>query len=136
MIDLVWYDGYEIGVHFIDDDHRNLLNIMQDIRSAILKENYSKCAKLLYKLLDEARVHFKREEEFLAEAGYPGLAEHHKYHEELLIQADTTRKICEGTLKKHNLQECFDGMALFLIDDILGGDVKFKPFLKERGYMR
>jgi len=136
MIDLVWYEGYEIGVHFIDDDHRRLLNIMQDIRSAILGEDYPECAKLLYKLLDEARAHFKREEEFLAEAGYPGLAEHQKYHQGLLVQADTTRKICEGVQEKHNLQECFDGMALFLVDDILGGDVKFIPFLKERGYMR
>jgi len=136
MIDLIWYDGYEIGVDFIDDDHRRLLHIMQDIRSAILGEDYSQCTKLLYKLLDESRSHFKREEEFLAETGYLGLAEHHKYHQELLVQADTTRKICEGIQEKHNLQECFDGMALFLIDDILGGDIKFKPFVEERGFIR
>jgi len=68
-IDLAWHEDYEIGVQFIDDDHKHLLNTLQDIRDAILKEDYTECAKLLYRMDDEAKSHFKLEEEFLAEAG-------------------------------------------------------------------
>ena len=35
MTDLKWYDFLEIGVDFIDEDHRELLDIMIEIKVAI-----------------------------------------------------------------------------------------------------
>ena len=66
---------------------------------------------------------------------YPGLEEHKKYHRKLLIKADTTKRICEGYETEHDLKECFDGMAKFLIDDILKGDIQFKSYLEYEGYI-
>jgi len=136
MAKLIWHDFFEIGVDFIDEDHKKLLEIMQDTKKAIEVDNYKKCSRLLNSLLKEARDHFTREEEFLYEAKYPGLEEHKKYHKELLIKADTTKRICEGIEKEHNLKECFDSMADFLIDDILRGDIMFKSFLEYEGYIK
>lgn len=136
MTDLVWHDFLEIGVEFIDQDHKHLLAIMQNIQGAIVRQDYEECANLLAKLLVEAADHFQREEAYLAEAKYPGLAEHKKYHIELLTQADNVKKICESTETAHDVQACFNGMSRFLIDDILKGDVRFKSYLEHEGLIK
>lgn len=136
MADLKWHDFLEIGIDFIDNDHRKLLQIMQDTRQAILEDNRGQCVILLNALLKEAGEHFSREERFLYEAKFPGLAEHKMYHEELLLKADTTKRVCEGMETEHDLKTCFDSMANFLIDDILKGDIKFKSYLDYHGHTR
>jgi len=136
MADLLWHDFLSIGVDFIDNDHKKLLNIMVDTKSAIEAGDNNKCVKLLSSLLQEARDHFSREEKYLLEVNYPGLEEHKIYHQELLIKADTTKRICEGIETDHDLKECFDGMANFLIDDILRGDIMFKSYLEYEGHIK
>ena len=136
MADLVWHDFLEIGVEFIDQDHKHMLAIMQGVQGAIIRKDYAECAKLLARLLAEASEHFQREEAYLSEAKYPGLAEHQKYHAELLVQADNVKKICESTEAGHDIQACFNGMSRFLIDDILKGDVRFKSYLEHEGLIK
>lgn len=136
MANLVWHDFLEIGVDFIDQDHKHLLAIMQEVQSAIIQHDFEACAKLLASLLVEAADHFHREEAFLAEAKYPGLAKHREYHAELLTQAERVKKICENTETAHDVQACFKGMARFLIDDILKGDVQFKSYLEHEGVIK
>ena len=136
MADLKWHDFLEIGVDFIDDDHKKILSIMQATKKAIEEDNQNECVALLTSLLKEAREHFSREEEFLTKTKYPALAEHKIYHKELLIKADTTKRVCEGIETEHDLKECFDGMSRFLIDDILRGDMKFKSHLDHNGYTK
>lgn len=136
MTDLLWHDFLEIGVDFIDDDHKKLLEIMVDTKYAIEKGDNNKCIILLTSLLKEAKEHFSREEKYLLEVKYPNLEKHKIYHKELLIKADTTKRICEGIEAEHDLKECFDGMADFLIDDILRGDIKFKSYLEHEGHIK
>lgn len=136
MIDLEWHDFLDLGIDFIDTDHRNLLKVMQAIKLAIEENNRNKCVQLLNTLLQDAKDHFSREEEFLLAAKYPELEEHKLYHKELLIKADTTKRICEGIETERDLKECFDNMANFLIDDILKGDIKFKSYLEYEGYIK
>ncbi|RDH81492.1 MAG: hypothetical protein DIZ80_15545 [endosymbiont of Galathealinum brachiosum] len=136
MNDLSWHDFFEIGVQFIDDDHKRLLSIMLNTRKAIEEGDNKKCVQLLTSLLKEANDHFEREEKYLLEVKYPELEEHKKYHRELLVQVETTKRICEGIETEHDLSKCFDGMARFLIDDILKGDINFKSYLQYEGYVK
>jgi len=136
MIDLAWHDFLKIGVDFIDDDHKKLLKIMIDIKDAIEEGDNKKSVKLLTSLLKEAREHFYREEKYLLEVKYPDLEKHKTYHNELIIKAETTKRICEGIESEHDLKECFDSMAGFLINDILRGDIKFKSFLEYEGHIK
>jgi len=136
MNNLEWHDFLEIGINFIDDDHKKILKILQDTKYAIESGKDNECIILLTSLLNEARDHFSREEAYLLKVKYPDLEIHKKYHKELLIKADTTKRICEGIETEHDLEECFDGMAKFLIDDILKGDIKFKSYLEYEGYIK
>ncbi len=134
MANLVWHDFLKIGIEFIDNDHKKLLGIMQDIKATIEKDDFDECVTLLTLLLKESAAHFEREEHFLREAKFPGLEAHIEYHQELLSKANTIKKICSGFESDHDLKECFDGMANFLIDDILRGDINFKSYLDYHGY--
>lgn len=136
MADLKWYSFLEIGIDFIDEEHKALLKIMQEIRSEIEANNYEAAAKLLELLLVEANTHFLSEEKYLEETGYPGLEEHKKYHNELLSKTEITKQVCENITTAHDTKECFDEMADFLIDDILKGDVMFKSYLEYKGYIK
>lgn len=133
MVDLKWIDGWSIGVDQIDNDHRNLLRIMQETKAAIEEEDYGRCAVLLSDLIKAAKDHFSREESLLSDLGYPGLERHIKYHKELLLKAKSVEAICKGIKERRNLEECFEGMAEFLIDDVVKGDLHFKSFLEDAG---
>ena len=133
MANLEWHDFYNFGIDFIDDDHRQLLEVMRSIQDAIKSGDMDKSATLLEDLMTLASQHFKREEAFLAKISYPGLEEHKKYHQLLLVQANHARLVCQSTEASHNVEDCFNSLAKFLIDDILGGDIQFKSYLEERG---
>lgn len=132
-MDLLWRDFYELGVDFIDEDHKSLLGIMRGIGDAVSREDCNEAARLLTRLLDEAGNHFEREEKFLEKVGYPELEQHKKYHQQLVVQAGKMKSICESIESEHDLEECFSGMANFLVDDILRGDILFKSYLEYEG---
>lgn len=109
---------------------------MQQVKDAINKKNFDECALLLETLIKEAKGHFKREEAYLPEAKYPQLENHKIYHGKLLRQAEAAKAICEGIVTEHDIKECFESMAEFLIDDILRGDISFKSYLEYEGYIK
>ena len=135
VTELTWYDFLEIGVDFIDADHKRLLLIMQETKTAITQKDFSKASQLLTTMLSEAAAHFEREELYLLEVGYPELENHKQYHRNLLVQASATKRVCEEIRTDQDIQECFDGMVNFLIDDVLKGDVRFKSFLEYHGHL-
>jgi hemerythrin-like metal-binding protein len=134
-MDLLWRDFYELGVDFIDEDHKRLLHVMQDVGDAVSRVDREESGRLLSLSLAEAKSHFAREEEFLAKVGWPGLEDHKNYHRQLKLmqQAIQAKRICEGIETEHDLQECFGGMARFLVDDVLRGYILFKSYLEYEG---
>lgn len=136
MLNLDWSEAYEIGINFIDLEHKQLLTIMRDIRDSILAGDLAECSALSSTLINEAVKHFRHEETYLEKVNYPGLEEHKKYHLGLLVQARQVKEICDGTDKAHDLHECFDAMEQFLIDDVVNGDLQFLSFLEYEGHIK
>ena len=134
MADLKWHDSYEIGVNFIDEDHKRLLNIILSIKDEIETGNFSKGTALLNDFIVEVKAHFSREESFLNKIHYSGLRKHKAYHKELLDKVETTKTRLEDMEEKEDVKKCFDSMARFVFDDILQGDINFKSFLEHEGH--
>ena len=136
MADFDWHDMYEIGIDFIDQEHKTIFFIMQDIRHAVINGNLEEGSKLSSSMIRETENHFAHEEQFLEQVKFPGLNEHKKYHTALLIQANRVKMICEGIVKDHDAMDCLDAMEEFLVDDILGSDFQLKSFLEHEGYIK
>ncbi len=132
-VNLIWLDSYTIGIESIDDDHKKILELMRDIMESITARDYVLSAERLEELLSHAMSHFSLEEDYLRKHGYPDLEEHIEYHEKLLLQAKAVKGICESAREKHDLERCFQGLAQFLVDDIIVGDLNFVPFLSRKG---
>ena len=136
MVKLEWLESFTIGIEQIDNDHKEILKIMRSIKDAIENERYEECVELLNDLVDLAMAHFLREEEYLAKVSYPYIEEHIHYHQELLLKVKSVKVICTEFDHQDGLEKCFNGMATFLIDDIIAGDLKFKSYLEARGIVR
>ncbi|WP_293960200.1 hemerythrin domain-containing protein [Sneathiella sp.] len=133
---LEWLETFELGITEVDDDHRELLAIMRRIKDAADQELFDECSALLDELIEFSVDHFKREEEMLAQAGYPNVKVHKEYHDRLLDRATSVKEVCKEIRTRDNLKDCCDEMFGFLVDDIIKGDLKFKSYLEEKGIIK
>jgi len=85
---LTWDSNrYSVGVKSIDGQHSVLFGLINDLHEAMLKgQAQSQTGPLLRKLADYTQTHFTAEEEIMAGAKYPGLADHKLKHRDLIKQ--------------------------------------------------
>lgn len=136
MEKLDWHECYEIGVKFIDDDHKKILALMRRLYAAVEQGDCDSCLLLSNEILVETAAHFMREEAYLKKIRYPDLEEHIRYHMNLLVQAGTFKRICRNTRSEQDLENCLNAMEELLVDDVLVGDIRFKSFLEYEGHIR
>ena len=136
MADLSWHDFYEIGIGFIDEDHRNMLAVMRRVSGVLGGREMAECRVILGELIGLVQDHFSREEQFLALAGYPEFEDHCRYHQQLMERAQDMILLCETASHQRDLDACFDGMARLFIDDVLRGDVRFKSYMEYEGIIQ
>ncbi len=80
-----WADDLEIDQGPIDDDHRKLVEQVNELHSATSQGRGQEIVGRLLEDLERDTVeHVRREEAFLASVGYPETAEHHEGHERFL----------------------------------------------------
>lgn len=79
-----WDPELSVGVEALDDDHRRLIETMNDVFDALLLGTSSSATHEALRTLNEYVIdHFRREEAWMAENGYPGLAGHQREHQAL-----------------------------------------------------
>jgi len=117
----------------IDAEHLKIVNAINNVSKAILAGEYDRCPELLDIFMQTCISHFKSEEQLLARLGYPGLADHSVFHNELVLKAKSVRVLCMDRDRDDSIRRCFDEMATLLIEDVVRGDLQFVSFLIEKG---
>jgi len=75
-----WRDSYSVGSNEIDDEHKILVKLVNDIFILVRdKKPQQAITSTLNELTAYAQIHFSGEEKLLAEVNYPGLEEHKNY---------------------------------------------------------
>lgn len=133
MVTLEWLDTFEVGLSQIDDDHRQMLVIMRQIKAAGEVRDREACVALLDELVAFSQAHFEREEKILRNIEYPTVAVHEAYHADLLERADVVKEACKAIRTDRDFRECCEEMFGFLIDDVVSGDMNIKSFLQQHG---
>lgn len=127
-----WNDGLSVGIESIDNDHKKLLSLINELSNAILKNHASNVIENVFLQLEEyVVVHFEREEALMEKCHYPGIENHIKQHQifiqkvpELkykLLKADSA-KIC---------QEVNVFLYDWLMNHIIGEDLDFTQYAYE-----
>jgi len=75
-----WKKSYSVGLDSIDDDHKKLLGMINQLQTA---SHYTTDDKMIEHILDDlidyTKYHFSREEKIMLDCEYPNLAAHKNY---------------------------------------------------------
>jgi len=128
-----WKDSYSVGVKVLDDDHKQLIRLLNGFHTAYqyhTGEEHEREA--LMALVDYTKYHFEREEKLMEENGYPDLEAHKAQHRSMI--AEVERFIDDYKVRGH---EALDGVANYLngwlINHINGTDKQYAPFFQNKG---
>jgi hemerythrin len=92
---VVWDEKYATGIKLIDDQHKELISITNELFQACLDgENVVKDVfkETMGRMVDYVRFHFGAEQELLQRVKYPDYQEHKKQHDTLVMQILSTVK--------------------------------------------
>ena len=122
---LMWQERYNIGVDFIDREHKKLFSILNKLLAAGKEEEKSRwaCQEGIKYFKDHAMKHFAEEEAYMASIHYAGFDTHRRLHanfrkkmipalEKELMQTAYSAEavnhflgVCSGWLIAHTLTE-------------------------------
>lgn len=118
-----------LGVPEIDDEHLHLVDMANRISDDLEEGSYELCVDLFEEFLTAAEAHFRTEEALLERLGYPRLAQHVAYHDELVARVRKLKELGYQKTGKAAILQHYEQMAAFVIDDIIRGDMELLPYL-------
>jgi two-component system cell cycle response regulator len=81
MQQLTWHEGMSVGVASIDEDHKNLLALINEVSAAVESNHTQEVIEEVFQRLEAYVIgHFEREESLMLACNYPGLDNHIKLH--------------------------------------------------------
>jgi hemerythrin len=83
-----WSPTFSVGIRLIDEQHRELLNITNDLFNHCVGDAESERAyfkKVIQSAVDYVRVHFSTEEKIMLRTRFGGYAEHKKEHDMFVL---------------------------------------------------
>lgn len=133
MAIIAWDKSIILNVRLIDDQHKELVDLINSFYESIRKkEPNTAILELLQGLLDYTRFHFTAEQDLMRKHNYPGLQDQLKEHKDFIQHiTDCHTRISEGKLVVS--LEVTSFLRTWLIDHIKGTDKKLAEFLNQRG---
>ena len=131
---MTWSEKLSVGVKQLDDDHKKLVGMVNQLYDAIQSgHGKDSLGKILAELITYTTVHFAREEKFFAQTNYADTAAHKKQHDDLTKQVlDVQQKYKAGVSGTLSL-EVMNFLKNWLITHIQGSDQKYGPYLNSKG---
>jgi diguanylate cyclase (GGDEF)-like protein/hemerythrin-like metal-binding protein len=125
-----WKEDWRSGNNTIDLDHLELLRLgNQLVEDSYTIYTYEEAVSRYNEVLDHIAAHFDQEEKILAAAGFGGLEEHKKAHQELLESAVAFRENLKED--KINAQQFFNYlMKELIVCHLTEEDVKYFALLR------
>ncbi len=119
-----WRSAFGVGVPVLDEQHKKLVALIADVQRILSDpKQVAKLGHVLKELVEYTKVHFRTEEQLMAEMDFADRVEHCRLHREM------TKQIVEILLELKSGKD-LDPMKLFeflrhwLVDHILHEDLK------------
>ena len=81
----IWDESYSVGHAELDAQHRRIFEVANSLPETLDEAARRRTVAMLYL---HAHRHFEAEERVMREAGFPGLEEHCRLHQEMIAQLD------------------------------------------------
>ncbi len=130
---MVWDDSFSVNVKSIDRQHKRLVDILNNLYTAMLIGKDKKLLKeILTRLIRYTKIHFTYEESQMKKVHYPDFPEHIKEHEKLIGEVTHFQEMFnEG--KTDLSKDILEFLQDWLTNHIKVTDKKYSTLFNEKG---
>ena len=130
---IVWTDQLSIGVKLLDNDHKKLVLLINQLYDG-LKTGRAKLEleRVFEDLVSYARVHHAHEEQLLVETGFQGSAAHKQEHESSIKRVVELQMRFKSSEELAIELEVVNQLRDWLFSHIQGSDKEFVAHLKAK----
>ena len=128
-----WKQEYDIGILEIDDQHKELFKMVNNIKTSILKGvNSEQIIKTVFtNIVEYTQKHFASEEVLMKKMHFPGVDIQKRQHQQLITDIVTKLKgMKTGT--KQNPTIMYNFLNQWLLNHIVSEDQKLRDFVYKR----
>ncbi len=128
-----WDDTYSVGDTEIDNDHKRIIALLNDLYQAYELGHANPILTGLFDQVEQATIqHFKREESLLERRGYQSVDAQRAEHRLLKGSLSQLRHRFDSELPSERVSsEIRDFLLTWFMGHILEEDMRFKDFLSE-----
>ena len=133
MVCVEWSDLYNTGIPDIDDEHRGLFALINDLYDKI--EGGTAEASIVVTinaLADYVNYHFDREEALMETCKYDDLENHIAGHRKLQSQIQSYKQSYERDPKSFDMTDFMAFLTFWLKGHILESDMAYVPCVQRR----
>jgi len=130
MDKIVWDQAFSVGVEEIDQQHKQLVEIINHlIELDGISVSSERISDTLTRMTEYADYHFTSEERMMQSAGYPGTEAHKLEHVAFMRK---TAEFALGTMSYNQTvpHALVTYLKDWLLDHILVSDMQYKPFFE------
>lgn len=130
---LSWNDQYSVNIKKIDEQHKILINLINDLHDA-MKQGKGKdvMGSILDELANYTVHHFAYEEKLFVEKNYPLTKQHKLEHDKLVSEVSNLQKSFKNG-ETIMTMEVLSFLKKWLNDHIIGSDKKYTAHLNAQG---
>ena len=130
---LKWSNESSVGIETVDNEHRELIDVINELCDAVQKgHEREQTGQLLHRLIECARGHFTSEEAMLLATDYPELAEHTEQHQSLLVEVEelAARFVHDGLILS---ERSLNFLHYWFEDHLVNDDRSYSAWIKKHG---
>ncbi|MCW8915918.1 MAG: hemerythrin family protein [Magnetovibrio sp.] len=129
---LTWSDKLTVDITSIDDQHKELISIFQELVNMLPMEAIplSEKKKAFQALVDHAIDHFAYEEKIMRNIGYPEIDQHIAEHNDLRKEIDTISKQVANGDGIDDLAGIVSLVQVWLLRHIMASDIRIRDFVQ------
>ena len=129
-----WTEDLNVGVKSINDQHKKLVAMVNDLHDAMEKgQGAAALGKTLDGLVDYTKTHFAYEERLFADTGYADAATHKGEHDKLTATVVAVQEKYNGGAGDSLSGDVMRFLKSWLVNHIQGTDMKYGPHLQAKG---
>ena len=127
-----WKKKYSVGIPSIDDDHKKLINLINQLQNAnyyFVDKDHERQA--LNELIDYTKYHFDREEKLMQKFAYPEYEAHQDQHKKMIAKVNAIVEDYEVNAD-HAINDTVKFLRNWLINHIRKTDMAYKEFFSDK----
>lgn len=127
---IAWTDDLSVGIERLDEHHRRLINLVNQLGMAVGEQDAQQVTGLvLGELIRYVFYHFGEEERLMEAAGYEDLAAHRQSHRIMADHVRTLERNYDADPSQVVAAELYAFLADWLVHHIRSEDLRYIPAL-------